>query len=755
MNRAIYGSEIVTFFLKGKRRFLKASLVFSLFTFAATLFFSTPHYRAHATFFQGNTETGELSSLKAFLQNFRSNQAESSAAVLMQSRTLLSEVVEEMGLQMEPLKKGRLSSRFQLIGRELGRSSHKEPFLFRQLSYQGDTARVLFIKPLSPDSFEIFGKKRQKLATGKLGEQVEFEGISLIVSQVPKSKRKTAFSLIPKQIATQKLKKKLSIKTSRIDSKLINLYCKHSNRSTALGILEVMMGKYQNYLQAQHKQISTSQLAYLEKKQDELAQKFDHALEEHANYLRSAQTTEGFLGLSQEVAMLSYPKTQYTSRKHELDLQGQEHRKQNLEASSTHPWADGIERKHELEWEEAKWGPAILPQTDEFVDIDLETAKHLHQGYTQKKDQLFLEVAELEKLQNKLDDPSFSLNGLSQTLTDPYSQSILEKGGKLSLMLSDTANRSEKELDRLKTALSEQRGFLQSHLSQKIDLLKLKIGQTETKIDSLQSAIAISIAKEKALVEEKLKQLSLKMNELPEKWQMESRLKMQRDQLLQIIEGVTAISEAKALNHHLFHVTSKPLDLPQAPSQIAKPHLFAFSLAGGLIGGVFFFALSLFQAALRGLPLSKEALQDFGYRFIDGKTFQTQELWKQLFLKVESHNVTSLVGNCAGLELARLCVKNNMKLLRVEVGEQSEVTPFQDHHLVKVKTLLGKEIKQTLSSWKREFDCILIIVKGQANSAEALASTKWSDQTILFLEEENESVLAPFAKEKLLCVLKN
>ena len=63
-------------------------------------------------------------------------------------------------------------------------------------------------------------------------------------------------------------------------------YFKHADRNIASQFLNQVMHCYQEYYRKENEEICETQVAYLEKRQDELIKQFDSALKEHVVYLK-------------------------------------------------------------------------------------------------------------------------------------------------------------------------------------------------------------------------------------------------------------------------------------------------------------------------------------------------------------------------------------------------------------------------------------------------------------------------------------
>ncbi|MDN3506038.1 MAG: hypothetical protein P0S96_02290 [Simkaniaceae bacterium] len=663
-------SEFFRFYQKRKNRLAAAGLACFAVTFLGLLAFSKPYFLAESSFRQVQSHMGDSSSVQSMLKSIWNDREDAPAVSVMQSKALLGMVVEDLGLQIEPCQ----SPLFALLKRE------KVPFLFSDVSYEGDRAQNFFLRPLSESTFEVLDPKKKLLAMGSLNEPVSLPDVSWTLQQMPQ--KQGVFRLIPKRDAVAKLKKGLKIKPSRLDANLLVLKAKAAHRQAAMGILNGIMSKYQRYLQAEHEELSLAQIQYLEARRDQLGQDFEKTLNEHATYLKDTLGVEGFLGLTQEVEMLSAPKEKYSAQKHAIDFEIK---------NWTHPWKEGREKHAELDWEETQITASEM-ETDELAEMDLETAKKLRSQYSEEGDRLRLQLAQLK-------DAHFS-----QVLKDPTSQDIIQKEMEISLQLADHENRTEKDLQRLKASLSTQQKFLAEHIEKKRDAINKELLQLEKKLMGLRQRALELLKKEKESVEQKLAELSEKMGDLPEKWRLESLLKLKKELSLQILEGLTQLSESKLINSHLFHIESKPLDMADAPLDIQPPHLFLFSLLGAILGAFLYGVGALGVSLAHGFPLSPEYLRDRNFQL----AVSEREILERINLEMDKGAKLALIGPHWTTQLKKLAEEKGIAL----------------------------------------YEC-----PKPASSPEALHALSVCDQFLLKIQDEKAEDLVPFEGKKGLCVL--
>lgn len=692
--RPIYFSEVAEFLKKNRRKIALFAIGCFLVTLVSLLVVMKPTYRAEATFRKAREQSEEITSVESILKSIRAFSEDSSAHAVMLSRTLLGRVVEELGLQVVPAKRGRLK---KLVSRK-----GKEETLFGPVAFAGEEGFDFFLMNLSDGQFAVLDAKKKEVAAGEVGIPFEVGDASLTVRRLNLGKKPVRFRLLPKRAAIGLLSKQVTIKSSRLDPNILQLKCDHSVRLLSIGILDSLMAQFQGFLKDEHECLAREQIAYLQKRQRELGSEFDQALEAHVAYMQDALGVEGFLGLSQEIEMLSEPKELYTSKRHQLDLDAKKWKEESFAVAAEHPWKEGLQKRDELDWQQAKILPTGAP-TEIFGGIDLETANKIYIGYSLDRDQLNTQIDQLKAYREMIRESDFELGALSSILSDPVSQKLIEKGHELSLKLADKGAFTDKERQLMKDALQKQKAFIGEHLAKQGDLLTTKRDVLEDKMNMLQEAALQLIAREKGIIDDKLGELAKQMGELPEKWRLESRLKMKKELIMQIIEGLTQLSESKVVGHHLFHIESKPIDPADAPLKMKNPHLFAFSSMGGALGAFFLFVVLLIRAVYRGLPISKSYLQDQGIPFLE---------WD----------------------------KKTLKRIALFLGEGEEVALIGRPCASQLKSLIGEGT--TLHECKNGPD-----------SVEALGFLQNCDRFILFINEEKVDTLEPYPKDKVLCVL--
>jgi len=119
----------------------------------------------------------------------------------------------------------------------------------------------------------------------------------------------------------QTLKKRLEIKPAKMDGHLLHLTFSDRNRHLASRFINQLTNSYQDFLKKENEEIVSAQIAYLNKRQKELSLSLEETFHEHKHYLENNLKESGFIGLAQEIEILSVPKQEYLSRLFEIELE--------------------------------------------------------------------------------------------------------------------------------------------------------------------------------------------------------------------------------------------------------------------------------------------------------------------------------------------------------------------------------------------------------------------------------------------------
>lgn len=270
------------------------------------------------------------------------------------------------------------------------------------------------------------------------------------------------------------------------------------------------------------------------------------------------------------------------------------------------------------------------PQT-ELSGLSLDSCRELYLGYTRELNQSATAEQQHRFVAAELQDPAFEVCSLTALLQDPVSQERINKASQLTIQIKDEAHHTQKELERLKEELGLQKQFLNSHILQIADLLKLKTSMLQEKIaevqittlEQIQQKISLlkktlsdfvesrieNLAQEKALILEHQAELQSKMAAIPEKWASEQLLNQNLAMQQRFLENLAGMVESKNITKNLEMIQSSALDEAIAPINPKPPAIIFYSILGSLLGFLGSSSFLFAQTMLRGVPASKENLE--------------------------------------------------------------------------------------------------------------------------------------------------
>lgn len=267
----------------------------------------------------------------------------------------------------------------------------------------------------------------------------------------------------------------------------------------------------------------------------------------------------------------------------------------------------------------------------EFEGLNLESSRQQHMNYLRELSGLQAEEKQHTFVLEQLDNPTFEISSLTALLRDPVSLDRIGKATQLTIALKDTANRTQKEIDRLQEEYDLQKSFLASHVEQIRDLLSLKIELFQEKIKMLQGLILdqtyqqMSLLKknlsdyisnrlqnlkqEENLLQDHQKELHARMKKIPPKWAGEQVLNQNLAMQQRFLENLTVMVESKNITKNLERVQSYTLDDAAAPLNPKPPRLTFFTIFGSILGFIGASTLLFSRALVKGILASPENLR--------------------------------------------------------------------------------------------------------------------------------------------------
>ncbi len=604
--------DVKRIFFRNRKRYIRLFV----WTSSLILFFrliEPPHYTANATFRFSAQGQEQSDILRSFLQNNRiSAGKEGGTQAVLESRTLLKLVAEELGLLLEG-PKSFLPVRWTQTAKdrifaECGcKIPDRRMFSFSDVHLAEESPSDFFLKFTEEDAFEIYDLNKKKIGLGAIGFPVECQGNRFTLRET-NSIRKGCFYKIqahPWVAVVKNIRSQLKVKLNKTEKNIFTLGFSHVNADIASSFINRLMSAYREHLKQENEEMASIQMQYLEKRQSELMQKYERSLDTHTAFLHQGLKETGFIHLKQEKDFLERPSEECLARLHDVDLKLSRLKKNAplLGEGYTQKVALGGDKFLHAEKDQQVQG--VTPEVVEKLCVE----------YNQQWDLLRMNIEQLTRLQKQVFKKDFEVTSLSGSLTDSISQEMIQKAGRISLELQDVDNHSSKDKERMQNSLEVQKRFISSHLMQLLETEKLKAKLLKEKISSLQNTSLHLLGVEKDLIMHQLASLQHKMEALPEKWKRENQLTMQRDLSLGMLEGLAQLTESKNVHHQLFYVESKPVDLAYTPIKPIKGFIVLQGILAGVLLCFFMGMRDCMRWLSKGLAITEDSASKLGITF--------------------------------------------------------------------------------------------------------------------------------------------
>ncbi|MBS0653807.1 MAG: hypothetical protein JSR39_09845 [Verrucomicrobia bacterium] len=322
-------SDLKRLFNKALPKIKKAGLIGASAAFLFILV-KEPRFIAEATFKQASPVHEVGMQLRDLFQTGSANYGqETGVAALLASRVVLRDAVEELGLQVKWDRHFRIT---RLLGRiwenislELGSPlADVDEFVFKKVKYDGEKAKVLFIKVLNDGSFKLLDENRVELGKWNLHEKISLPFFTGCLTKMPSfvgGNKIYRLNILPWTDVVASVRSRLTVKSLKEERRLFTLKFSDRNRYLAADFLNQAMKSCQKVIHNENEEIASAQLSYLKKRQEELALKWDDSLQEHVAYLKDNLNGGGYLSFAQEYDYLQEPQSNYSSRLLDIDFE--------------------------------------------------------------------------------------------------------------------------------------------------------------------------------------------------------------------------------------------------------------------------------------------------------------------------------------------------------------------------------------------------------------------------------------------------
>ena len=159
-----------------------------------------------------------------------------------------------------------------------------------------------------------------------------------------------------------------TIEADRYDKNLLHIKLLYPDRHVGAEILNSMMLIYQEHIRQEQKRISKEQIAYLETRQKEMAEKLRKMMEAHASTMSNDMVNTGFLNSLKAIEFFSNNQALHQQKLHEIELAIKRLKKAQEESDYAHHEGDTGIINHALAEIRA------LRQQSDILDLALKNA---------------------------------------------------------------------------------------------------------------------------------------------------------------------------------------------------------------------------------------------------------------------------------------------------------------------------------------------------------------------------------------------
>lgn len=322
--------DLLFFFRRIRKILFRAVLVGALLGFSFAVKRSEALYEASATFVEApDSGGGSLGSLQGLL-GMGGGGAQPQILTLIKSNKVLCSLVGKMGLQAQVSQDTFILARpfvslYKLFLAERGKPLPKvDPFLFRDVKYDQHEGLSFILRFSSRETFSLFSSDKSFIAEGRVGEPLVLSYVSFTLEKVPESlffEFDYPLTISSWTAPVSQVKNRLKIQMHKTSKSLYELFFRDEDAERAAILLNAIMEAYRSYLKGDRDDTAKEQLAYLNRRQEDLFIQLGKSLDEYAKYVSLSLGNQGFMSVEQEINHFEAPYQKMLGRLFEIDLE--------------------------------------------------------------------------------------------------------------------------------------------------------------------------------------------------------------------------------------------------------------------------------------------------------------------------------------------------------------------------------------------------------------------------------------------------
>lgn len=308
-----------------KKKIVRISIAIIALSFAF-LFIKPVTFTSQATFKEEMERQSQLDNLKDLFGG--ATFFEPQAAVLMRSKKIIKPLIHDLGLQAKVNNRGflqkvfgRLYDNFSLLLG--GKISDRDPFIFSNVYYDKEIPSSFTLSFTSPDKYLVFEGKKE-LGEGKVGDPFYAKDLQFTLKNTPQSLKigkKYPLTISAWMGVYESLQSSLSINTKKENKSILTISYRNRDRNYATKVVNHLMYHFKSYLEKDQEEQYQGQIAYLEKRENDFYEKWNHALNEHVKFVQKNLKEGGFADFEQRLNQLMIPHQLYAKKLFDLELE--------------------------------------------------------------------------------------------------------------------------------------------------------------------------------------------------------------------------------------------------------------------------------------------------------------------------------------------------------------------------------------------------------------------------------------------------
>ncbi len=281
---------------------------------------------------KGKADAGMRQSMSDILFGSAEGKIDSEAVSSMKSSRLMANLIKSMHLQANITEKSRsfsfLDKAYNHLLSEWAFWTRRRvpiledisyPIVAVDVNYEGEVPYPISVTFLTDTDFKLDSGEMGELGKPVMTFQAEFTLIPKDLEPLKGRKFDIVFKSLPQTAKT--LSQQIFATQDQDDRSLIKLKYYDVDRKRAALFVNDLMRAYQDFLEEEHDRISSKQLDYLKKREEEIATSLKEVMDKHASLVTEDLTLSGFTNTQKELEFLTQQMLQANQKEMEIELE--------------------------------------------------------------------------------------------------------------------------------------------------------------------------------------------------------------------------------------------------------------------------------------------------------------------------------------------------------------------------------------------------------------------------------------------------